>query len=121
MAYRVKLTARAGRDLAQLFEDICPGFRRSAQLVRGPQGSHPGPPGETPAMPGGTGGQQAKAPALRHQTSYLPCGLPGVVRKNPVHGAGPLIFDGFHLRKIATRMSSGFDRALTLLLVEAAV
>jgi hypothetical protein len=44
-----------------------------------------------------------------------------VLRKNSVHGAGPLIFEGSHLPKVWTRMSGDFNRALTTLLVEAAV
>lgn len=44
-----------------------------------------------------------------------------VLRKNSFHGAGPLIFEGSHLHRVWTKMSGDFNRALTILLVEAAV
>lgn len=44
-----------------------------------------------------------------------------VLRKNSVHGAGTLFLEGSHLHKVWTRMSGDFNRALTILLVEAAV
>jgi hypothetical protein len=44
-----------------------------------------------------------------------------VLHKDSVHDAGPLIFEGSLLPKVWNRMFGDFNRALTTLLVEAAV